>query len=337
MARDHARINLAIWSDDDWRDLTPAAQHLYFVLLTQPTLTYAGVADWRPARLRALAGEWDGETFDRAASELARNLYIVVDEDTEEALIRSFVRHDGLMKQRNMAVSMVRAYEAIASKGIRGVFVHELGRLRESDPDLGGWVSCSHLLDNRSFDPADYPTGYPGDDPTVDPSVEGQPTGEPTPSVEGCPTPTPSPTPSPHSLLHAPAANAAGGARKRADYSPEFEAFWAAYPRKEAKRQAWKAWGKAIERATPEQITAGARRYADDPNRSDQFTKHGSTWLNADGWDDEPLPSASGRGITNDGWSTPKGYDPADWLRKDNEPSFDYIDAEVVQLREIGR
>ena len=43
------------------------------------------------------------------------------------------------------------------------------------------------------------------------------------------------------------------------------------------------------------------------------------------------------RGNTNDGWSTPKGYDPADWLRKPNEPSFDYIDAEVVQLREIGR
>ena len=126
-------------------------------------------------------------------------------------------------------------------------------------------------------------------------------------------------------------------ARQRADYSPEFETFWATYPRKEAKRQAWKAWGKAIERATPEQITAGARRYADDPNRSDQFTKHGSTWLNADGWEDDPLPSAPVRGNTHDAWSTPKGYDPADWLRKDNEPAFDYIDAEVVQLREIGR
>ena len=46
---------------------------------------------------------------------------------------------------------------------------------------------------------------------------------------------------------------------------------------------------------------------------------------------------SSGRGNTNDGWSTPKGYDPADWLRPSDEPGFDYIDAEVVQLREIGR
>ena len=306
MARDHARINLAIWSDDDWRDLTPAAQHLYFVLLTQPTLTYAGVADWRPARLRALAGEWDRETFDRAAIELARNLYIVVDEDTEEALIRSFVRHDGLMKQRNMAVSMVRAYEAIASRGIRGVFVHELARLRESDPELGGWVSCSHLLDNRSFDPADYPTGYPGNDPSVDPSVEGQSKGEPTPSVEGCPTPTPSPTPSPHSLLPAPAAQEPAKARKRAtripdDYMPsphviedmraecpkvdleaehrKFVDYWRAKAGKDATKLDWDAtWRNWIRRAKDSNVS----QFPSRPSASDRAQAHLDTVAEAE-------------------------------------------------------
>lgn len=117
--------------------------------------------------------------------------------------------------------------------------------------------------------------------------------------------------------------------RPSAGYSPEFETFWATYPRREAKRQAWNAWGKALNRSTVEAITAGASRYAHDPNRDDKFTKHAATWLNADGWDDEPLPSTS---------SAPKGngYDPADWLREP-EPSFDYIDAEVVQLRGIAR
>ena len=46
---------------------------------------------------------------------------------------------------------------------------------------------------------------------------------------------------------------------------------------------------------------------------------------------------SSERGNTNDTRSAPKGYNPADWLRPSNEPAFDYIDAEVVQLREIGR
>lgn len=80
-------------------------------------------------------------------------------------------------------------------------------------------------------------------------------------------------------------------AQARSDYSPEFEAFWATYPRKEAKRQAWNAWGKALNRATVEAITEGALRYAQDPNRDDKYTKHAATWLNADGWEDDPLPS----------------------------------------------
>lgn len=315
MARDHARINLGIWSDDDWRDLSPGAQHLYFVLLTQPTLTYAGVADWRPARLRALAGSWGHDEFERAAAELARGLYIVVDGDTEEVLIRSFVKHDGLMKQPNMAVSMVRAYEATASRAIRGVFIHELNRLRETAPELGGWKSCQHLLGNRSIDPATHPTDYP----SVDPSVKGGST----PSGKGCPTPSPSP--SPNSLLQAPSKNTADGTRSRADYSPEFETFWSVYPRKEAKRQAWKAWGKAVEREDPARITDGARRYANDPNREDQFTKHGATWLNADGWDDEPLPARASGPVANtlDAWGTPAGQ----------SQSMDFIEGEVVQMR----
>ena len=134
------------------------------------------------------------------------------------------------------------------------------------------------------------------------------------------PDPTrPDPTSTPNGVESKP--------RERGGYSPEFETFWATYPRKEAKRQAWKAWGKAIERATPEQITAGARRYADDPNRSEQFTKHGATWLNADGWEDEPLPAPSRRPgpveNTLDAWSTPAGQTPA----------MDFIDGEVVEFR----
>ena len=115
--------------------------------------------------------------------------------------------------------------------------------------------------------------------------------------------------------------------RERGGYSPEFETFWSTYPRKEAKRQAWKAWGKAIERATPEQITAGARRYADDPNRSDQFTKHGSTWLNADGWEDEPLPAQSPSSASSPTWVD---------IARAAAQQPDYIDGEVIELRELG-
>ena len=327
MARDHARIELNIWTDDDWLDLTPGAQHLYLVLLTHPDLSYAGVADWRPNRLRVMASRWDADDVKRAAEELARNLYIVVDEDTEEVLVRSFVRNDGLMKQPNLAKAMVKAARSIASRNIRAVLVHELLRLHEDHPDLKGWESAEELLSWRSADPSGYPTGYPSSNPSGNPSVKG----EPNPS--GNPSDDPSRTPyslllTPYSPLPTPAADAASGARKRADYSPEFETFWSTYPRKEAKRQAWKAWGKAIERATPEQITAGASRYANDPNRSARYTKHAATWLNADGWEDEPLPAPSSPGASG------RGYDPSDWLGQETRPT---IEGEVVGQMEIGR
>lgn len=78
---------------------------------------------------------------------------------------------------------------------------------------------------------------------------------------------------------------------------PTFEVFWAAYPRKVGRRAAEAAWGRASRRADQRAIVAGAERYRDDPNREDGYTAHPTTWLNADRWDDPPLPARSnGRG-----------------------------------------
>ena len=69
-----------------------------------------------------------------------------------------------------------------------------------------------------------------------------------------------------------------------------FDEFWSAYPRKVGKQAAMKAYAKAIRLASTDEITAGALRYANDPNRVDAFTAHPTTWLNAGRWADGPLP-----------------------------------------------
>ena len=77
-----------------------------------------------------------------------------------------------------------------------------------------------------------------------------------------------------------------------------FDEFWKRYPRREAKAAARKAWDKAIKRANPGEIWAGAERYRDDPGREQKFTAHAATWLNADRWTDEAAPArASPNGI----------------------------------------
>jgi hypothetical protein len=69
-----------------------------------------------------------------------------------------------------------------------------------------------------------------------------------------------------------------------------FDEFWQVYPLKQGKGLAKRSFEKALTVAHPNVIIEGARRYRDDPNRSPSFTKHPSTWLNAESWDDDPLP-----------------------------------------------
>ncbi len=72
--------------------------------------------------------------------------------------------------------------------------------------------------------------------------------------------------------------------------TPGFLDFWIIYPKKVAKKAALQAYEKAIKQTDPAVIAAGARRYAEDPNRHPSYTANAATWLNAERWLDEPLP-----------------------------------------------
>lgn len=85
-------------------------------------------------------------------------------------------------------------------------------------------------------------------------------------------------------------------ARTNAEADAAFDEFWSTYPRREAKGAARKAWDKALSRASPTAIIAGAQRYRDQPGRETRYTAHPATWLNADRWTDEPLPAGRSNG-----------------------------------------
>lgn len=81
------------------------------------------------------------------------------------------------------------------------------------------------------------------------------------------------------------------------DFDREFETeFWPAYPRKVGKGQALKAYRAARKLSDCQTITSGARRYAAERAGQDQqFTRHAATWLNGQGWLDEPASKPSPR------------------------------------------
>lgn len=75
-----------------------------------------------------------------------------------------------------------------------------------------------------------------------------------------------------------------------------FVEFWQIYPRKVGKRRAESAYRQALGRVDAGVIRAGAARLAADPNLPElQFIPHPTTWLNRDGWEDDPFPSSNGR------------------------------------------
>ena len=106
-----------------------------------------------------MAGGWEPCQIKAAAACLEARLFIVVDEGTEECLVRSFVRFDGLLKQPRMAVSFANAYAEVASNDLRGVIVHEAKKLHALDPELAGWgkPQATALLGFPSVDPRSRP------------------------------------------------------------------------------------------------------------------------------------------------------------------------------------
>lgn len=281
MAREHARIQTAIWIDDDFLDLTREAQHLYFVMTTQMTLNFCGVTTWHAGRISQLAAGWTVAEVEEAAEELSQNLYLVIDETTGEVLVRSFIRNDGLLSSPNITKAMYRTYSDIGSRALRSVVVHELKRIHAEQPLLKGWESCSDLLAKRSTDPRELPLFNPSRNPSINPSeVVSEP----------LPTEPRNPSHAPYSLLPTPNSHTPDSPQ-RSSYPPDFETVWNLYPLKRDKKAAYKAYLKASKEVEKEALTEGVVRYRDDPNRKPQFTKHFSTWLNAGSWDDEPLPA----------------------------------------------
>jgi biotin operon repressor len=71
----------------------------------------------------------------------------------------------------------------------------------------------------------------------------------------------------------------------------DFDEFWNYYPKKVDKGAGLRAFRKACRNFQATEIIAGAKAYAEDPNLPEkQFIKNPATWLNAESWNNGPLP-----------------------------------------------
>lgn len=312
MARSHARLELAMFSIDRDRELgslSKDAKLLYVVLLTDPAVNQAGVVLLR-------TGVWseeaslDDDEFEQAFSELEKTEFVVVDRRTSELLVRSFIRNDKVAEQPNVLKGALSQAKQARSRKIRRAIAVELWRLPPKPPDRIG----------KNGHPVVYPDPHAVAQ-LLDPDGDHDPgTSNPSPNPSSNPPPNPSgnPSPNPSSGTHdgtlpgrdegTPGGSGRGstsstdGSREtskthtrapRAERAPEgFAEFWAAYPRKEGKRAAEKAYAAARKREVPAaRLLVAAKRYAAvTAHTEDRFVAHPATWLNQGRYDDEPAP-----------------------------------------------
>lgn len=104
-------------------------------MLSQPDLDCCGVVAYRPRMWAGFSGDGDEAAVAAAAAELVASGYVVVDDSTDELWIRTFMRHDGVIKTPTVFKAAVRAYDAIHSNTIREAILEHLPpQVREGFP-----------------------------------------------------------------------------------------------------------------------------------------------------------------------------------------------------------
>lgn len=160
--RTFARMENTLLLNDDWVGLSTDAQSLYVTLLIHPNLSMCGVTDWFPKRLSHYSA-MNVKDVIAAGRELEGAGFVVIDEETDEVMIRSFLRHDVPLKSPKTAVSVDKAYCAVVSRKLRKAIVHEAIRLRAENPDWSGWAKVPILISGmNAFEHAEsVPERYP--------------------------------------------------------------------------------------------------------------------------------------------------------------------------------
>ena len=269
--RTYAKVRTEIWANDDFRKLDARGQRLYFALLTTSSLNWAGIADWRPSRLSALCGGETVKSIRDTARKLEAARFVYVDESTEEALIRTFIRNDEVFKSPKLTIASCRQLAEIASPRLKEIAVYEARRCILDFPDwkgipyVPGWVTdtVSETLSER-----------------VSETVLNTPT-----HTQSKTMPIPTPYPNPYTQQKT-------AAKDTAPMGPEddhdFMTFWNHYPRKRERKGAYRKWKTITTTVNPSLLIEGAKNYRKETEgREEKYIKLPTTWMNAGGWEDE--------------------------------------------------
>ncbi|MDX3520759.1 hypothetical protein [Streptomyces scabiei] len=223
MARGHGRILASIWEDQDFVALEEADQRFYLFLISQPNLNHAGLLDLTLRRWSKKAHGLTVSGLEQRIERLEQARFIVVDDDTEELLIRSFVRNDGVWRMPKVMGAMVSGALEISSRKLQSALLAEMDRIPLEElsdapaklrngsegPSIREQVSEHIETLRKAFGtptpdphgtgyetPSGTPSGTPSDTP-AEGGREGSTRGRAATYVRAAPAPAPAPAPFP--------------------------------------------------------------------------------------------------------------------------------------------
>jgi hypothetical protein len=221
----YARTSTDMPDEPSIKALDVEPQWLYDRLRFRPEMTRCGVVPYRPSLWAELANNATERKVRGWARQLVTSNHLVIDEPRAECLIRTYVRHDGLLSQPNVVANMVNDFHLITSEKIRLAFLIEFRRLWDlplPDGERGGWLlGIGHYPRKKhgKDDPAQWPIALTADALArltkavgqgfraelaaavqagdVRPFPPDDPHGLPEPFADPSTNPTPNPSPNP--------------------------------------------------------------------------------------------------------------------------------------------
>jgi hypothetical protein len=266
----YVKVVRSIWTDEEWLGLTSTEKLIYLQLISQPNITKCGVLPFVPRRWAHMHPDMDAAGVTEVIGSLEHKGYVFVDRDTEELLVRTYIRYDEAWRQTNGTRGIQIEAQEIMSKRLLDAVVREYeqasGNTWNKGCDKGNDNPCDEGSDNTRATPL-TPNPYP---PTLNP--------DPEPTL---------------ALVSQHDSSNAGEAEIVSQWEMDFKSWWSMYPRKVDKKKAASAFKNLTKgnralamQALPEHVEHWERE-----GTASEFIPHPTSWLNGKRWEDELVAS----------------------------------------------
>jgi hypothetical protein len=256
----YTRIKSIFWNDEKAKLWSDDAKLLALYLLTSPHNNILG-CHVLPKLYISADLNWDTKRLDEAFNQLFKDGFINYDDSNRLLLIVNYLKHNPIENGNQAKAALKQLAELPKSpllqdlkrllKQLNKPFIEPL--LKRIPEPVTVTVTVTETVNNTCT-----PNGCESDSnaPAENPLFDGGAQLE---------------------------ANAEAGKGVKSEYTPEFEAFWEAYPRRKEKQAAYRCWKARLREGTqPRVMIEAARLYAEECCRKgtqEEFIKQAKTFL----------------------------------------------------------